>query len=83
MTLNEKRAGRRVGVGREAVIHADGKLITTCVVKDMSSGGARIVVGDEIDLPAEFTLTLTRNGKVNRRCKVVWRSQGELGAVFG
>jgi hypothetical protein len=82
MALNEKRGGRRVSMGSEAVIHADGKLITTCLVKDVSSGGARIVLGEEIDVPAEFTLTLTRNGKVGRRCRVVWRLERELGAKF-
>ncbi len=43
----------------------------TCIIHDISEGGARLTVGPRSDIPEVFTLVLTRN------CSVVRRAEGE------
>ncbi|MCC6890665.1 MAG: PilZ domain-containing protein [Hyphomicrobiales bacterium] len=47
----------------------------SCIIWDLSEGGARLTVGD-VALPDEFTLTL------RRRCRVVRRADGQIGVKF-
>jgi hypothetical protein len=70
-------------------IRAVGFLYTTegwplgeCLIKDISTGGARLshTLSDEI--PAEFFISFSRDGKVRRRCEVRWRNEKELGVRF-
>ena len=36
----------------------------------------------QIDLPETVDLYMTRDGRVGRRCKVVWRSDDAMGLMF-
>jgi hypothetical protein len=51
-------------------------------VRDVSQGGARVACATHTQLPATVDLYMTENGKVGRRCKVVWNSQDEFGLMF-
>jgi PilZ domain len=78
----EKRRLRRHTLARTAQYHSGlGALPRSCIVIDISDGGARLY--SEIDPPEEFSLTLTIEGKeMARECRVVWRLGGELGVAF-
>ncbi len=52
-----------------------------CVVKDISSSGARLAFGDEAAAPHEFALSI--KGEVRARpARVVWRYRGQMGVAF-
>jgi hypothetical protein len=53
-----------------------------CRIKDISTGGARLAHGLSDEIPAEFLLSLSRDGKVRRRCEVRWRTEKEIGVRF-
>src|SRR4051812_19894880 len=53
-----------------------------CVVWDMSEGGARLTGAQSDALPAVFTLILTKDGRSNRLCRVVWRKKPHVGVRF-
>ena len=53
-----------------------------CTVLDVSEHGARIMVDSPVSVPKEFWLVLTKSGTRRRRCRVVWRSSGEIGVSY-
>lgn len=49
---------------------------------DVSDDGARIKLVAAEELPEEFLLSLSRDGKVRRRCELRWRKNDTLGVRF-
>jgi hypothetical protein len=60
----------------------DGQHITITHTLDFSTGGAKISIDRSIDLPAEFRITLSERGDVQRLCQLVWRKANEVGVRF-
>lgn len=54
-----------------------------CLLKDVSSATAKVVLEAPAVLPDEFDLYLTQDGKVGRKCIVVWRGAQEYLIAFG
>jgi hypothetical protein len=54
----------------------------SCVLWDISEGGARIAAAHGNALPDVFGLFLTKDGKSRRFCQVVWRRGSQLGIRF-
>jgi hypothetical protein len=83
MSLDNRRKHARVALGYEAVIHSGNVLISRCSVLDISREGARLFLETPVEsVPAEFVLRLSRNGKIERDCHLVWRQQNEIGVHF-
>ena len=81
----DRRGSPRQALGRDVLVYTeDGKPIGACQLCDVSASGARLsMAGRTMDkLPEEFILVLAKRAKVNRRCRVVWRSQDEVGVRF-
>jgi PilZ domain len=53
-----------------------------CVVKDLSSSGARVTIDDPNSLPARLRLAFSRDARTGRNCEVVWRRGGTVGIKF-
>ena len=51
-------------------------------ISNFSKGGARVSYVSHIQIPDKLDLLMTEDGKVGRRCKVVWRSDKEFGVEF-
>jgi hypothetical protein len=49
---------------------------------DVSATGARLRFDRTSELPDEFTLLLTKDGRVRRRCQIVWRNEDLVGIRF-
>lgn len=81
--LKERRQAPRRVINRMAEFQAGlGSLPRTCMVTDISDSGARLFT-EIIDVPAQFTLSVTgEGGTVQHACRVVWRLGGELGVAF-
>ncbi len=82
-TIPKERRGlaRRV-INRVAQYHCGmGTLPRTCMVTDISPGGARLY--SEIDMPETFMLAVSvEDTEMRRECQVVWRLGGEVGVTF-
>jgi PilZ domain len=48
----------------------------SCIICDISIGGAKLTIGPLNEVPDEFTLMF------RRRCRVVRRSDGQIGVQF-
>ena len=82
-TRNEKRKNVRRSVRQGAALAGlDGSPLGTCVMVDVSAGGARLMVQTPADLPDQFDVVLSRSGKLRRSCLVVWRSETIVGVRF-
>lgn len=80
---HEKRQFERKPVVVRARISAGaGSRIRECTIADVSAGGAKIVIEDGAKIPDRFTLMLSANGSVQRKCKVAWRRGPELGVQW-
>lgn len=53
-----------------------------CLVRDMSTLGARLAVSDTISLPDGFSLYVPQRDHTYK-CSMRWRRPGEVGVVFG
>ena len=53
-----------------------------CTLCDASQEGAQILVDDAASLPDEFILVLGYDGTARRNCRVVWRSDTQIGVEF-
>ncbi len=60
----------------------DGSQVRSCTLWDVSEAGARISVEAPADVPREFFLVLSADGTVRRRCRVIWRSDEQIGARY-
>jgi hypothetical protein len=49
---------------------------------DISDGGARLKVDPRTELPAEFILVISRDGRFNRRARAIWRQDDMVGIRF-
>ena len=80
--LKDRRSAPRRVINRVAKFHSGvGSLPRDCMVTDISERGARLY--SEVEMPEQFTLTLTGEGEqLLRECRVVWRLGGELGVEF-
>jgi hypothetical protein len=53
-----------------------------CVIWDISDTGARLVAPSAKDVPEKFILTVARNGQERYYCRVIWRSECQIGVAF-
>ncbi len=53
-----------------------------CVVQDMSSTGAKVMIDDPNTLPARLRLAFARDARTGRNCEVVWRRGKSFGVKF-
>lgn len=53
-----------------------------CVVRDLSSSGAKLTIDDPNTLPAKLRLAFSRDARTGRPCEVVWRRGKVVGIKF-
>lgn len=51
-------------------------------MRDISRTGARLACSTTDKIPDEFRLQLSPDGVVARQCRVVWKSDTEIGVKF-
>ena len=81
--MGERRQStrRRTYLGGEASFE---KLATrdSCLVRDLSTGGARVVLSGSTLMPNAFDLTIRESGET-RQVQVIWRDGLQLGVASG
>jgi hypothetical protein len=71
------RASPRHEVHYPAHLEVEGDLpILSCVIWDISLGGAKLTIASQQDLPEEFVLLF------RRRCRIVRRTDGQVAVQF-
>jgi hypothetical protein len=79
----KQRHSPRKRENRDAWIDADnGTPLMDCTVWDVSDEGVRITIDEPRSVPQEFFLVLSKDGKLRRRCRVIWRSAEQVGACY-
>jgi PilZ domain len=82
-TFIEKRRSIREHVHFPAWTEiGDGSQRCECTVLDISEDGARIMLSSPTLLPEEFWLVFTKDGTRRRRCRMVWRSDEQVGVIY-
>ncbi len=64
------------------IISADGTALGSCVMHDVSAGGACLESKTPDAVPDNFILVLSHDGQLRRQCSVVWRSGSTMGVEF-
>jgi PilZ domain len=78
-----RRKGARRAIGYNAKIVAnDRSWDRDCRVLDVSQTGAKLAVAQASDIPLDFILALSMDGKATRQCHVMWVKDSEIGVVF-
>ncbi len=78
----DRRATPRKRILKAGVIRALPDFEATCVVRDLSEGGAKLKVQDARQVPDLFQLTIELDGLL-AKCQVMWRNNSnELGVKF-
>jgi PilZ domain len=79
MLANRRRSERRLCRRVAKIQFGTGSLPRDCMITDVSDGGVK-VVAEYLDIPAEFTITLSTGD--SRQCRLAWRIGCEFGAQF-
>ena len=66
----------------EARVADDGANLWPARIFDISEKGAKLTVSTAGSLPEEFTLLLSPDGFIQRRCRVAWQSADQVGVEF-
>ena len=77
----EKRTAPRQKVLKHGTLSFGGGRGLDCMVRNISSGGARLDVANPFDLPQSFML-LIETDQFMRRCRPVWCSGTRVGVAF-
>lgn len=76
-----ERERRQRVLKRGTASYANRSITVGCVVRDLSSGGAKIMLDQPLPLPDHFTLEIPMDG-ITADCEVRWRNGDLIGAQF-
>lgn len=80
--LDNRRQARRFPTHHPAKIMLGPEAMISCMVKDISTGGARIALKRHMDLPETFELYIAAHDLQVRRARVCWRHGDFAGVAF-
>jgi len=60
----------------------DGSQTRDCTLWDVSEAGVRITIASPSEVPTEFCLILSEQPANRRRCRIIWRSDDQIGACY-
>lgn len=83
MARDRRRDRRQTLAYNSAIRTLEGTELAACRLLDVSASDARLQTDDPDGVPDRFVLMLDDNGRVTRNCRVVWRTERELGVSFG
>ena len=80
--MDERRAERRQRVLKKGkIVFNDRMSILDVRIRDLTAGGARLVVENPLYIPNEFGFIDTVS-RIERLARLVWRSEREIGIAF-
>lgn len=83
LDLSNRRGAKRIPVLKDGTIsYSMGRKSMPCFVQDISETGARMQVASVDHVPSNFKLSI-ESEDFSIDCIVVWRSDNEVGVIFG
>jgi len=82
MSKNMRKRPRKPFARVAYIYTIDGWPMGECKTLDISETGAKLVWSSPEEVPQEFLLSLSKDGKVRRRCQLKWRNADQIGARF-
>ena len=76
----KRRRTRQRTLKAGKIVFNDGQSVIDCRVRDLSLGGARLVVTTVVGVPDQFVLQVS--GRPQQSCRIVWRRADEIGVAF-
>lgn len=76
-----KRSEERRTVYRFARLVLPDRSVVKCIMKDVSTGGAKIVIEGNIAMPSRVLLKVDQTGQT-KRARVAWQNETEVGLQF-
>lgn len=81
--MNDRRsAQRRRTFYRGTIVHPNRGVSSDCIVRDVSTGGARLELQGDILLPEMFELTVPQLDYTLRPVRVMWTRGRDVGVRF-
>jgi hypothetical protein len=79
----ENRKYKRHALAHKGMIYTTkGARIASCVLRNVSVGGAQLELKREIEWPKDICACALRDKVVRRRCQIVWQFATVLGVSF-
>ena len=79
----DKRKAKRRNLSQDGRIYtAHGEPIAACQVRNVSTSGAQLELTAESEMPKHFVLALSHDGRVQRKCQLVWQFATVVGVRF-
>jgi PilZ domain len=82
MSINKRKEPRKILDWPGLILNPDGTIVGECRTMNVSANGAKISMSDLMAIPDEFFLLLSKDVRIGRKCKIIWRSEKELGVRF-
>jgi hypothetical protein len=78
--IDEQQTAATYNVPEAGMLEFQGRMVS-CLVRNLSEHGAALDVISPRDIPDRFTLALPLDGTF-RLCRLIWRSEAEIGVTF-
>jgi PilZ domain len=78
---DKRKATRRRVLKVGKIVFADGMRVIDCTIRDFSKEGARLIVGNAVNVPDTFQLFEKSTGMLYR-ASVIWRQSDSVGVRF-
>ncbi len=80
---DDNRRSHRIALARRAWVDpADGSQVIECLIKNISDSGGMLLFGSPKKVPDRFVLRLSEDGRVARKCRVIWNLEHTMGVEF-
>lgn len=76
-----RRAERTKSLLRAQATFNNGNTTIECTVRNISTDGARLDVGETVIFPVEFDLDIPQRGR-SHRSRIIWRDASSMGVMF-
>ena len=76
-----RRSPRGTALLRGTIVFDSGAMSLECVVRDLTTEGAKLVCSEHVTIPERFDLVVPR-WKAPRACRIVWVDVGRCGVEF-
>ncbi|WP_243372928.1 PilZ domain-containing protein [Microvirga solisilvae] len=80
--IDDRRQSRRFRAHHVAKIVVYPDIMITCMVEDISTGGARISLDSRYHVPDDFDLFIAAHELQVHRARLCWRQDGMIGVAF-
>ena len=80
--MEKQREPRRRTLKTAHIVFNDGGSVIDCLVRNLSPGGALLVLPSVFGVPEIFELLIDSDGSL-RSARTIWRGHGQMGVAFG